>query len=465
MRHDEYLNGILNQNLGLATQLELFFGEIQSFFLSVASEHVFPRTRDFSGSKKKVLIITTSGFGGGHFTAGHALQSYIRENFEQISVSLIDTKTFQPEKDVFYRATGEFHSESIYDEILVKNGDQEKALAYWNVLASLKYFIPDRSVETLVDEITMQKPDLLISLIHNRPEYIMLSYAFDIPLRIVSTDYELQNLLYKYVQTGDPKLLRFLAATENPRFFDGLFNFISAPKMRGFFADIIEKAVSYYVSGYIDWSEFKQKVGIMDVLGIPVREDIQENRSPAFLDEIRAKYALPRDSKVLTIAMGRQGGSSVSGIVSEMLAERNTFEERVDLFVMCGNNQSLATKMTELVKSAEGSHLNFHILGLLGPKEVNELYNLSHFVISKPGGVTAAEMIQTNTPLLAYSYFPWERANLKLLSTIGLGFEPKMYGGLVPAVHSLLSEARKTNLSALAEDWRVNMRRLLHDVL
>lgn len=444
-RHPELREGLLS----------LFTG-IQEFL----SGDYHRNASEDSSRKMKVLIITTSGFGGGHFSSADAASTYLKSKYNDIDVVMYDTKKQHQDKDVMYRATGSFHAESIYDDILIKDNNQEKALAYWSVLSTMKHFIPDRSIETLMTEVRNERPDLILSFIHNRPEYISLSYSFDIPLHIVSTDFELQHLLYEFVQSASPKLVRILASTKHTNYFQGLFEFTKKPFMKGFFADTILKGLEDYLHNHASWDGFKRKAPIFDVMGIPVRKEIVENRDPSYLAQIRRKYNLDSSSKVITIAMGKQGGGNVEQIVKEISEEESSFTQPVDFFVVCGKNKVLASKIRDFSKTFSSTNIKFHVHEFLNASEVSDLLNLSHFLISKPGGATTAEVLETNTPLLAYSALHWEKANFDLLRDLDLGFSPSELNGFIPAIHHLLSREKPSNSAThLRENWKENLDR------
>ncbi|MDD9949979.1 MAG: hypothetical protein OXT67_00285, partial [Zetaproteobacteria bacterium] len=175
-----------------------------------------PKT-PLEGRKKRLQLVVTSGFGGGHLTAGRAMQSVLSQ--AGYDVRLEDTLHLGQSQDPLFVFTGGLHEETVYERYVQQQSDMGLALKVWDLFNRLRRFIPSESNALLEQRIREFKPDMILAPIHNRPELYQLAYSLDVPLALVSTDYELQHLLPDVLVNLDPAVARVLTTTKEPEFF------------------------------------------------------------------------------------------------------------------------------------------------------------------------------------------------------------------------------------------------------
>ena len=120
------------------------------------------------------------------------------------------------------------------------------------------------------------------------------------------------------------------------------------------------------------------------------------------------------------------GGSAGLGKIIELL-KCSRHEKRLKFYVLCGNNKQLFHEISNL------NDKNIQPLPYISSrKKMNDLYNLSEAIITKPGGVTISEAIKKEVPIFIHSALPGqEEINLKHLRDQGLVFTIKE--GMDPA--------------------------------
>lgn len=412
-----------NQDANYVKAMDRFFEDVLAFESKGWKNRYYDQARPSSNQKRRIAIIGTSAFGGGHYTVAKSIRDAIQYQFgSQFEIKVIDTRKLEPEKDNMMRITGGgLHSENIYDEFFQKEDNPKKASAFWKVHSEISYFINDDSTQVLLDDIRQFQPDLIFSCIHHRPELINLAYATEVPLRIVSTDFDLQPHLFSYVQTLNPSLVKILVSTLDPIFFESLAQHMQRPDIEGFYAPVIKDSIQSYVDKKISTSELFKNVSVFERFGIPTSPEIQKVQDSKMLELYREQFKIRKQSKILTLAMGRQGAGNLKSMVLDIKSVADKLPE-TDVLVLCGSNETLKAELQTLTEGTAAG-VRFHLLSLLDSKDMSKIYNITDLLVSKPGGVTTAEVEVTRTPVLAYIYYPWEEINLSYLKRQDLGFD------------------------------------------
>jgi len=138
------------------------------------------------------------------------------------------------------------------------------------------------------------------------------------------------------------------------------------------------------------------------------------------------------------------------GPLKEIVLALNNCELPIQLLVVTGTNRHLRRKLRKIQPE-----LSFpsRILGYT--REVAELMEISDLLISKPGGLTVAEALATETPLgILDSLAGQERRNQELLLKKGVAFELKDRQDIIGLIRKLLDS------SFDLEDWRGRVRKL-----
>lgn len=429
------------------------------FFKSIASfeqEEAVPLEE-----KETYLVIGTTGYGGGHHAVAKAIYTELK-SFPNANVILIDTKELEAEKNPMLMVTGSLHEESIYDEVFQKENNPEKADALWSFYTDVlqREFIANNENLALARKIQEIRPTKVFAVTHHRPWYISISSLLKVPFYFVATDFEIQSYFSDSIDLLNPSYGKFLAATKSPIFFKPLLGKQQAGRDN---LRALSNYVVRYSNSYWDWDKFNSAAKVFDVLGIPVREEIRNKQEDTeYLAKSMSALGINADDRVVTIAMGKQGAGTLHEIVKEISANHNKFtlREKIHFFVLCGKNQILLGKLKDELKNFESDAIQIHPMGLLNGAEINSLYNVSDFVLSKPGGATTAELARLGVPLLAYSYYSWEKANLDYLASLGLANDISGTNELIRNIENALVDGFSKK-EYQEEDWKWNLRRIL----
>lgn len=111
-------------------------------------------------------------------------------------------------------------------------------------------------------------------------------------------------------------------------------------------------------------------------------------------EKILKKYHIKENKKVILLFMGGGNGSNAYMKYYKTLVKMNM--SNTEVIVVCGKNEEVK-KETELIKNYYGRK-NIHILGFVN--NVYELLKISDIVISKPGGATVTECLETKNVMI-----------------------------------------------------------------
>lgn len=310
---------------------------------------------------KKILICTIS-IGNGHKSVTNTLSDYLKKQEDDYEISVVD----------------------IYEYLTPKIGRMinklyEGSLKYLPVAYQLFYEKTDEDA-LLNDKINLSKmpkfkkilrgidPDLII---HTYPSMFYIDYAKDghkVPAISIVTDY----YAHKYW---------------------------------------LQKNVDYYITPSEQVRHQLHKLGVpMDNLfayGIPIKESFYRKIEGAERDHLLKRYKLPKDKKILMLMSGGLGIGKIVEVFNQLK------DSPYHLVVLTGRNAELKAKLDAM----ETKHT---ILAFID--YVDDLVNLSDGIISKPGGLTATEIIASNKPLFIINPIPGqEEWNSRYLLNEGLG--------------------------------------------
>ncbi|MDT8901277.1 MGDG synthase family glycosyltransferase [Anaeroselena agilis] len=175
------------------------------------------------------------------------------------------------------------------------------------------------------------------------------------------------------------------------------------------------------------------------VTGIPVDGRFA---APLGKREARAALGLREDAPVVLI-MG--GGAGVLPM-AEIVAGLEALARPLQLVAVAGRNEALRRRLT-----AEAGRLKFCTLEALGfVDNVDVLMAAADLLVSKPGGLTAAEALARGLPLLIFRPIPGqEDANTAFLTAHGAAVRVESAGELAALAGGMLAE-RAAGLEALS---------------
>src|SRR5712692_9825920 len=178
------------------------------------------------------------------------------------------------------------------------------------------------------------------------------------------------------------------------------------------------------------------------VTGVPVRSEFAEPADPAAARE--ALGLSPAMPVVLAMA-GSQGGVGRLPDVAHVL---RAMRRPLQGLILTGHDAGLRTALAHLT---DGTAIR--TLGYI--EDVRRLMAAADLLVTKAGGMTLAEAMAAETPLLLYGSLPGqERRNERFAARAGIALVARMRSELTPLLEHALSEPD------LLEHLRTRMRRL-----
>jgi processive 1,2-diacylglycerol beta-glucosyltransferase len=173
-----------------------------------------------------------------------------------------------------------------------------------------------------------------------------------------------------------------------------------------------------------DWTKEKlKKMGVPQekifVTGIPTIEKFSEKYNK---EELRKKLGVKDNIFTVLIATGSFGIGPIEEIIGKI---RNC-----QVIVVCGHNKtlfnSLNAKPNEMVK----------VFGLVN--NMDEIMNVSHAMITKPGGLSISEALVTNLPMIFFNPIPGQETNnIMVLGQYGIGVKGQSIEHIVAELNKL----------------------------
>ena len=142
--------------------------------------------------------------------------------------------------------------------------------------------------------------------------------------------------------------------------------------------------------------------------GLPF--DISKFNNVMSKEKILKKYHIKENKKVIVLFMGGGNGSNAYIKYYKSLVKMNI--NNTEIIVVCGKNEKIKAEVEEIKE--EYNKKNIHVLGYVN--NVYELLKISDIVISKPGGATVTECLETkNVMLILPGIGGQERYNAKFM--------------------------------------------------
>ena len=172
--------------------------------------------------------------------------------------------------------------------------------------------------------------------------------------------------------------------------------------------------------------------------GIPVSPKFFKSTNK---EATRRSLRLSDDLKTILIMGGGQG----LGPIEDLIYTINTIEKPFQVIVVCGTNKKLK-------KWLEKRKLLFRKkMAILGyTKEVEMLMAVSDIVVSKPGGLTTAEALTKNLPIVIVNPIPGQEAkNTDFLLSEGVAVKAKSPLDAAVLIEELLNNPKKLSQMTL----------------
>ncbi|TCZ74656.1 UDP-N-acetylglucosamine--LPS N-acetylglucosamine transferase [Paenibacillus albiflavus] len=332
------------------------------------------RLGEISLRKKRILLLS-EGFGAGHTQAAQALSVSLRQYYPGLTTRVIELGAFLhptlfPWIFNAYRRTVSTKPH-LYGKLY--------RFQYMKSLNPLTQLALHRILYSQTDEVIRQlRPDVIVCT-HPFPNLVvsrLKKSGLSIPLCTVITDYDAHGT---WVSS---EVNRYMVSTAEVK--QKLVN-------RGIPADRIQ------------------------ITGIPIHPSFWQHNNR---EEIRLQYGLKRMPTVLV--MGGGWGLFDNDLFMDDLIK---WREHIQLIICLGRNERT---LQQLSNDPRFQHPHIKLLGFT--KEIDKLMDVSHLLITKPGGITCTEGLVKGIPMLFYKPIPGqEEENMQYFLDQGFG-EPIISG-------------------------------------
>lgn len=222
----------------------------------------------------------------------------------------------------------------------------------------------------------------------------------------------------------------------------------------------IYDAVDYYITPSVDVSKRLIQKGIQEEkiksFGIPFKPIFNQVFDR---NAILKKLKLDINTPTILIMGGGQGLGPIKTIVSSLEGVREGIQE----IIVTGTNKKLYNSLKRKIKKLKKK------IALFGyANNVNELMSVSDIIITKPGGVTCAEVLANRIPMIIVKPIPGQEANnTAYLKEKGAAIEvsePKTIGSVVQVLltnPAQLNEMRESESKIAKPNSSLDIARLL----
>ena len=196
--------------------------------------------------------------------------------------------------------------------------------------------------------------------------------------------------------------------------------------------------IDYYVTHSQDVSLRLIKKGVdakkIKSLGIPFDHKFNQKLDP---DKLWRKFNLDPGLPTILIMGGGQGLGPIKTIVKSLEKVRADFQE----VVVTGTNRKLYKSLKRRVKKYKKKILLFRYIN-----NINELMDISHIIITKPGGVTTSEVLAKKLPMIIVRPIPGQEAsNADYLTKKGAAIKIDKAKDIISTLEGLLGNLDKLN--------------------
>lgn len=303
---------------------------------------------------QRVLILSTSA-GSGHKSAAAALEKVFRQSPHVGEVANLDALEHTNE---LYR--------TFYSDLYLRLVKESPQLVGWWYEASDAPWKTD-AFRLLLDRINADplsrfihefQPDIAVCT-HFMPAGIiaqlLAEQSIATRLAIVTTDYDFHSMWLS------PRFNRYFVALEETRVH---LRALGLPGDR------------------------------VTVSGIPVNPVFEQ---PVDRAEVLARYKLRPDLPILLASAGAVGGGPARDVIKQLLQ----LQTPVQVVAICGHNEELRADLIELVAAQID---RFRILGF--SDDMPALMKIAALFIGKPGGLTSAEAMAAELPMVIIAPIP-----------------------------------------------------------
>ncbi|APJ03927.1 hypothetical protein [Silvanigrella aquatica] len=411
-----------------------------------------------SVQKIKKIAIISGPYGGGHHSTAEIIKKTIQEKDNYQFYSVDECNDFP---DTLYIMTRHLRNESeqgyhacrIYNDVFVNEGNFEKNDLLYLLSYKLTDYLPYNRYGELYKKLKKAEVDIIISTVHHISQITAFSYMLKVPMRILITDYEFPQNQWFDLNLIDSKLVKYWIPTIDYRGFfrtmvhdnDKKDNWEA--KIYNRRSEIIKRKL-FQNHSQLKIANILDELEVFDYLPFPSSHDFTppKNVSDSFESRKTLGLSLASNRKVITIAMGGSPNvQSMLNLVKQLINISNQIDHNVEFSILTSGKENVIDEiknhilpMNELLISEDQMNtesnenifpnkITFKLLPKLNyESEMPHVYKSSDIIISKSGGATTTEIMNSSTPFIrGFGLYPWEVENVNLLEMIGLAYHEK----------------------------------------
>ncbi len=341
----------------------------------------------------KILILSV-GIGSGHNRASDALHKACKLYFNNVESKWVDTLKYTP---------GIFRILYADSYMLYTN----KTPLVWNIIYQLainKAGEPLKELAKAFDQVAFPgvkrminnfQPDAVICT-HFFPANIILTQKGGkrsrLPVYVVITDYDAHVFHINHDATG---------------------YFVGSEQVKSLLAN----------HGYP-----KEKIS---VTGIPIDPQFSQYKD---ISQLKASFGLRNDIPTILFTSGGYGAHHMREALGHILRIERDFQ----LLMIAGRNKKIQAEMQQVARNDK----RIHIYGFVN--NMHDFMKVSDFIVAKSGGLTVAESIASNLPMVIHSPTPGhEERNCDFLLESGAAIKAQSFDLLDYKIRLLLDHPEK----------------------
>ncbi len=325
---------------------------------------------------KKILVFYGS-YGGGHLSAAKAIENYIKQNYKDIEIQLVDCVEY------INKGLNKISTEAYNETAKKAPWAWKKAYDLANKSLTLKAISTSSKLLSLKLNKLLQDfcPDLIIS-----------THPFATQMCASLKEKEKINCKLATILTDFHIHAQWLVFHEYCDYY-----FVSNEKMK---QDMIEYGID------------ENKIYIS---GIPVSENFKNISLTR--DEIFQEFNLNSTKQTVLFFAGGEFGLGNKTTIIVLKALIRLFPE-LQVVAISGKNKKMKLKFEKIV---EDTHSSERIRIIEYTNKVPELMSISSLIITKPGGLTSTESLISHLPMIIINPIPGqEEENADFLVNSGV---------------------------------------------
>jgi UDP-N-acetylglucosamine:LPS N-acetylglucosamine transferase len=444
---DSFLSALQHQGIHGKRWVEEHLQEV-TLFTEEANTSIYS---DIETNKDlfTVVVLTTS-CSGGNLSVANALTEHLSKQ-KDIRVIQVDTENVAREEDPMLSATGSLTYDQIYSAIFQKTNNFNVIPGRKELSKEIHRYIPSNFLRVLKQKVSSLNPDLIISTRSYTVDDIALA-SLGVPFRMMQSDFELCPSLKSYYRKVNPSSIRFWLYNEHPSMFKPLFEAYNSLDLYDVkdTCTSIKKKVSQLLDTPLELIE-KQ----FEVIGCPTSTDFFHIEDQEVLANLRKKWKIDNNEMPVFILMGKHSTAALKEIFNTLLNSKT--ELPIKYLFLCGTNTKLKRDLETILAEKKNTSVDrFTIYGLLSPKEINEIMNISYMGISKAGAASITEIMATQGYAILMNTYPWEEVNASYLIDMGCAVHFNPSKPLINQIEKCLMSIRKKTSFDL-ENWEENL--------